>query len=232
MKYKMIVFDLDGTLAEAGKGIERHVANQIKDLEEMGYTIVFNSGKNAAYLSGFARGIGISRPIVIGENGSILLYPFENREIQLVERGDILDEIKEKVLETFTDKVWLQPNQVALTFFPKNREHITELSEFMSDLVNQHEDGYVMYTHIDAIDIIPKNVHKGVSMLELFRQEKITKDEVIAVGDSTNDIPMLTEAGLSIIIGNKLKLEGAKQFDTIEEALEFIKRQGLSLGRL
>jgi HAD superfamily hydrolase (TIGR01484 family) len=223
VKYKLIVFDVDGTLAVAGKGITRHVADQLKELEDMGYTIVFNSGKNAAYLSGFARGIGISRPIVIGENGSILLYPFESKEIQLVSEAKLLEEIKSQVLEAFGDRVWLQPNQVILTIFPKDRNDIKKLSEFMGQFVELHKDDYVMYTHIDAVDVIPRHIHKGVSMLELFRHENVTRDEVIAVGDSINDIPMFKEAGLPLIVGNNIQVEGAQYFPSIEDVLDYIK---------
>lgn len=59
MQYRMLALDVDGTIAGIGKGVERDIADFLIRLEEKGFRIVFNSGKNAAYLAGLARGIGI-----------------------------------------------------------------------------------------------------------------------------------------------------------------------------
>ncbi|MBQ3002547.1 MAG: HAD hydrolase family protein, partial [Clostridia bacterium] len=50
--HKVLVFDLDGTLAELGKGITQENIQKLFQLESMGYRIAVCSGKPTYYLCG------------------------------------------------------------------------------------------------------------------------------------------------------------------------------------
>ena len=76
MDIKLIVFDVDGTIAEPNSPVDRKVSEKLQCFERRGIRIAFASGKNASYLSGLARGIGLADPIIIGENGCIIFYLF------------------------------------------------------------------------------------------------------------------------------------------------------------
>lgn len=56
------------------------------------------------------------------------------------------------------------------------------------------------------IEVMNKGVSKARALEELCRMKGIKPEEVIAIGDNANDIPMLEYAGYSIAMGNALDL--------------------------
>ena len=67
---KLIVFDLDRTLADIGAGILPADIEALKALERKGARIAICSGKPTYYLCGFMRQVGLEQPILVGENGA------------------------------------------------------------------------------------------------------------------------------------------------------------------
>lgn len=53
-------------------------------------------------------------------------------------------------------------------------------------------------------ELAPQGVTKWSGILRLARQWGVSPDEICAVGDDVNDIPMIREAGLGIAMGNAL----------------------------
>jgi HAD superfamily hydrolase (TIGR01484 family) len=81
MSFKLIVFDVDGTLAEIHQPTKLEVSKKLRDLEKLGAKIVLTSGKNVSYLLGFARGIGVRPVFVIAESGCLVFY-FKKAELK------------------------------------------------------------------------------------------------------------------------------------------------------
>jgi Cof subfamily protein (haloacid dehalogenase superfamily) len=52
------------------------------------------------------------------------------------------------------------------------------------------------------LEIIAKNINKGISMEKLGKFLGIKNDEMIAIGDSYNDLDMIKKAGLGVAVGN------------------------------
>ena len=69
---KLVVFDLDGTLAELGQGVTPENLALLKKLEATGVRIAICSGKPTYYLCGFMRQLGLRAPILVGENGAVI----------------------------------------------------------------------------------------------------------------------------------------------------------------
>jgi len=57
-------------------------------------------------------------------------------------------------------------------------------------------------TNKDAYDICQRDVNKAVGLERILRQLDITWSEVVAVGDSFNDLEMLRLAGMGVVMGN------------------------------
>ena len=223
MNYELIIFDVDGVIAEVGKPVERTTAELLVNLEKKGLRIAFASGKNISYLLGLARGIGLSKPLVIGENGCVIFDSITLREIKLAKRTRELDILEKEIIKVFNDQIWLQPNQVQLTIFPKDLEKINEIKNFLIDFISKNNISDLdTYIHVDAIDILPKGVNKGSAVQKIMELYNISREAIIAVGDSESDIPMLLKAGLPICIGEKIRLEGCKRFNNIREALNYL----------
>lgn len=58
------------------------------------------------------------------------------------------------------------------------------------------------YPDVDFINIIDPGVSKGKAMLKLCSFLNIKPSEVVAIGDGSNDISLLSNAGLAVAMGN------------------------------
>ena len=60
------------------------------------------------------------------------------------------------------------------------------------------------------IEIVPKGINKGFAVEALGKRLNVAREEIIAIGDSMNDVPMLQYAGLGIVVGDGT--EDAKKY--------------------
>ena len=60
----------------------------------------------------------------------------------------------------------------------------------------------VIITTKTTVEVVPKGVDKKLTLVQICRFLGITPNEIIAVGDNNNDIPMLKAAGLSFAVSN------------------------------
>jgi len=239
--HKLLVFDLDGTLANVGKSMANADVEKLIELEKAGYTIAICSGKPSYYLCGFARQLGLQDPILIGENGATFqfgiglppkryeVYPYsETARAQL-------DMMRALIDRECGDKVWYQPNEVGLTPFPRNTETFELIQKLVDDRVALLDE-LLVYRHVDSFDLTPQNINKLNGLAYLTKLLGLEAKDVIAVGDGVNDIPMFEFADMAVgIIGSRKIQESYGsivdytdyEFSAINEALDFIKENRL-----
>jgi len=227
--HKLIVFDLDGTLAPIGKGMLDEDIVKLRELEAAGYRIAICSGKPTFYLCGFLRQIGLREPILVGENGAVIQYGAELPPERFYicphseQAAEQLRRMKERIAAVCGDRVWFQPNEVELTPFPKDAEAF----ELIQELVDEHPedvDELLVYRQVDCFDFIPKNINKARGLAYLAELEGLTRADFVAVGDGINDVPMFEFADVSVGIGGKLEYETTYSFERIGDALEWMKK--------
>lgn len=230
--HKLLVFDLDGTLAALGKGMLDSDIDLLRRLEEMGYTIAICSGKPTYYLCGFMRQVGIKYPIMIGENGAayqfgVELPPEKHYLYPHSERAKAqLKQVKEMIDEACDYQMWYQPNEVAVTPFPQDAETFDKIQDIL-DTHKDELDELVVFRHVDSFDITPKNINKHNGLTYLSELIQVDGKDTIAVGDWVNDVPMFEYADCSICVGGRLDYPADYSFDTIKEALSYILEQKL-----
>lgn len=236
--HKLLAFDLDGTLAAVGKGMSIEDSKKLIELEEVGYIIVICSGKPTYYLCGFARQLGLKNPILVGENGAVFqfgielpparyeIYPYsESAKIQR-------DRLKELIDRKFGKKIWYQPNEVALSPFPKDEETFKELQKMIDENREQLNE-LLIYRHIDCFDLSPKNINKYNGLEYLVKLMGLSRKDAAAIGDGVNDIPMFEFADISIGLGETLKKNLQEKeklsfwFSDIGQVLDFIREQNI-----
>lgn len=223
---KLIVFDLDGTLAELGKGITDENLALLKRLCGR-YKVAVCSGKPVYYLCGFMRQAGIDAPVLLGENGATVMFgvdlppkeyyrlPCDNLSL------DNIAKIKALVEKRFDGSLWCQPNDVCYTPFPENEEQfriIDKLLESNEDLLN----GVDVYKHSDSYDFVPKGVNKATGVEYLCKLTGIEKNDVCAVGNGVNDYPMFDFAGYSVGINLPDTKKADVNFNALKPALEHL----------
>jgi Cof subfamily protein (haloacid dehalogenase superfamily) len=65
-----------------------------------------------------------------------------------------------------------------------------------------HQSLYVPAYAVEVLEVFDPAVNKWQGILHVARHHGIEPDEIIAVGDDVNDIPMLRSAGLGVAMGN------------------------------
>lgn len=205
---KLIIFDVDNTLAAPNKSIPNNIVKALRKIEDKGIKIALISGKPVAYLSGLARQLGLQAPILSGENGATIYYSAEfppQMDFCTISKKNkylpALEKLHTNILKRFGGKVWAQPNLINLSVFPKNIRVKNELFRHVMQYVSSDKllsKKFIIYKHTDAIEIVPVGVNKGNALRKIMAMEKLKSEEVVAVGDGVNDTPMFKEAGVSI----------------------------------
>ena len=61
---------------------------------------------------------------------------------------------------------------------------------------------YVPMAEVEVLEIFDPAVNKWEGILHVARRHNVLPEQIIAVGDDTNDLPMLRQAGLGVAMGN------------------------------
>ncbi len=223
---KLIVFDLDSTLAPLGKPISEVTASHLRGYAKNGIRIAIASGKPTYYLCGLCRQAALPDAILIGENGAAIEFGVDlppkvsvtlsqsdaaKNTIDLIRRG----------LEEKLPHLWYQPNRVALTPFFTSDEDADKIALFLKENEDSISD-VIVYRQCDCYDIVPAGIDKGAGLTALCRMLSISTDDVIAVGDGINDGPMFRVAGISLGINYRYPEKVSRNFSAIDEALDYI----------
>ena len=227
--YKLIVFDLDGTLAALGKGILGEDLAALRALEDAGARIAICSGKPTYYLCGFMRQVGLRAPVLVGENGAVIqlgvdlppkdyfVAPYSDaakRSIRLLREALMRD----------VPGMWYQPNEVGLTPFPRDDAEFSAVQHVIDALAHELKD-VIIYRHCDSFDITPEGITKKSGLARLGALLGIAAEETAAVGDGVNDYPMFEYAGLAVGVNVKDESRVDVNFAAVNEALRFLRTQ-------
>ena len=231
MNYARIaVLDVDGVLAPHGEPISKRTRDLLRQIHNYS-KIALASGKPAPYLEGLARGMGLTKTIIIGENGGVIYIPQEMSEIifQDVDRRE-LTHFKLDLDKRFNNAIRYQQNMINITIFPNTSISVTEIGDECRKILRHYnfEKDLKLYIHVDSIDVVPRELDKQWAIDRISIALKIPLSRFIAVGDGINDIGMLSYVkshnGTSISVGKDPDVKRSAQinFDTGLEALNYI----------
>lgn len=168
-------------------------------LEAVGIPVILASGNVMASTRAYALMLGASGPLV-AENGGMVAY----RGVGWRETIDILadrkvadeayDHLKERMPEVrpLLTQRWRE-SEIALEMGPD----VDAIREVVKDFpVRIESSGY-------SIHIIDEKVTKGTGVLHALNLIDIPPEEVMAFGDSENDITMFEAVGLTVAVSPK-----------------------------
>lgn len=193
---RMFTVDIDGTLTENGEGVVNLEAlSMLRSLAHSGNRVVYVTGRSSA--EAFALSVfGGTGKVAVGENGGcIMTGPTDH-----ILLGDITvcrkaQAILAENIEDVRDK----------PVFPRMTEVVLERTFDITQGVEiiQQKAPYVSLTDSGyAFHISAQGVDKGRGVRELSQMFGIPKESIIAIGDSSTDIPMFQNAGISVALGN------------------------------
>jgi hydroxymethylpyrimidine pyrophosphatase-like HAD family hydrolase len=117
---------------------------------------------------------------------------------------EIFDAIDKKIVKT--GKAYWQPGKtVCYSLFAHPPLQISEVAIEVSELVSKLSDEFEVTSAVLALNIYPKNVHKGTGLNWLAEITGISIDEMAGVGDSAGDIDFLRLVGKSAAPANAVQ---------------------------
>ena len=220
-RIKLLALDLDGTLAAVNQAISCQVKQLLQQITDQGVRLAILSGKPTAYLSGLTRQLGIEDIILSGENGAEVQFGYQYPPPQfysLSKNRKFHDEqLVSYLLNRYANRLWIQPNTVNFSIFAEPII-LKEIHAIFTDYLTQRDD-LLLYSHVDCIELVDKNISKGKALHFISQQLNLTHSQVCAIGDGSNDIDMLQMANYRYAINHQLPVENLQVFTTIELAL-------------
>ena len=233
---RLIIFDLDSTLAPVGREMGQEELADLKAIDQLGIPIAIASGKTCDYLCGFLRQIGLREPIMIGENGSMIRFGVElppRRHYQVPigqEAEESLKRIREILDECFPD-LWYQPNLTQVTSFPAEVSVLDEIQKCIDHHI-QELKGIVVHRQSDCFDFVPKGMDKSVGISFLLDKLGLSWDKVMVAGDGVNDYGMFGKAGIALGVRVREEHRVDMNFKSTREMLKYILKELGPLSRL
>ncbi|UCG70346.1 MAG: phosphoglycolate phosphatase [Thermoplasmata archaeon] len=189
---KAMVTDIDGSLTDDKRRISMDAIFALRELEKKEIPVMLASGNVLPIAYGLASFIGISGP-VISENGGVVYHEGEVRYLADRKKCDIAFETLRKQLpvkKIFTD-IW---RKAEVAIYPD--VDLEEVKKFVSDFnLKAETTGF-------AIHIFEPQVSKFQGLLFACDLLDIQVKDVVAFGDSENDIDMIKNCGIGLAPSN------------------------------
>lgn len=192
----VLMVDIDGTITENGNGIIHLGAlSSLRSAAASGHRVIYVTGRSSveAYILSIFGGTG---DVAVGENGGCITHEPSTHTML----GDI--NICRQALHTLQSHI---RNVQQKLVFPRMTEvvlsrtfDINKGQEILDDAgidVMLSDSGFAYHINSRGID-------KGRGVREIMSMYDVSADDIIAIGDSTTDIPMFREAGISVTMSN------------------------------
>ncbi|MBT2606559.1 HAD family phosphatase [Bacillus sp. ISL-53] len=209
---KLVALDMDGTLLNKAGEISEENRRAIKEAENQGVFVVLSTGRSFATCSDFAKSMEL-QSYLITVNGSEI---YDNQG-KLVERNIVDSEsiqwmwelsqkygthfwaiscdniYRAEMPEKIHDSQWLKFG------FDTNDERIRQI--IMDELVSKGTFE-ISNSSPTNIEVNAMGVNKAKAIKLVCSLLDITMENVMAVGDSLNDLAMISEAKVGVAMGN------------------------------
>lgn len=169
------------------------------------------SGRPVQYVEALGHALGLEWPVCC-ENGAVLFHPREGRaELLASEEQQALMEEVRRFLRTLPARRgrWRVAvgKEVCVSLVPVDpgldaARLLAEAREAVAAGLGLG-DGQLHFTRsAGAVDIVPAGLDKGTGVRALAERLGISPQDVLAIGDSLNDLPLLAAAGVACAPGN------------------------------
>ncbi|RTE08835.1 Cof-type HAD-IIB family hydrolase [Paenibacillus whitsoniae] len=211
--YRLIALDMDGTLLDEDKKISAENKAAIRQATEEGFIVMMSTGRGVISALPFVRELGLNSPMVMVNGSEVWSSPDKllqrtHMDIAIVEKlhqlaleqdcwwwayseEGVFNREKEEL--NLREQKWLK-----FGFFTENEAKL----ERIRDIVTRWDNTEITNSHPANLEMNPKGVSKASGIAAVCKLLGISMSEVIAVGDSENDMAMIREAGLGVAMGN------------------------------
>lgn len=216
-KYKLIALDMDGTMLNDASEVSEENEKWIHKALDAGVDVIFSTGRGFQSAYPFAQQLKLETPMITVNGGEIWSRPHVlHQRIQL---GSMYVKQLHQLARAYPE-VWYWAYSTVGIY---NKENWFQDAENY-DSYHWLKFGY--YTEDDAareailaevqswgaleisnssphnIELNPQGVSKASALRELCKVMNIDMSQVVAAGDSLNDIAAIREAGLGVAMAN------------------------------
>ncbi|MGN0536572.1 MAG: HAD family hydrolase [Acutalibacteraceae bacterium] len=229
MEYKVLLFDLDGTLLRDDKTISPYTLDIIHKCKEKGFLIGFATSRSEKNSLKFIS--DIAPDILISSGGALLRFRSEilysacftveetNKFIYAIKKicgtecGITVDTLTEHYLNYPLSPEELKDgwsNSIFTDFVTFQQEALKICAEIHdSDIANRMKNLFpnydcVRFSGTDWYKFTHKCVTKEKAIIKLCEYSNISLESIIAFGDDLVDIGMLKQCGLGVAMGNAI----------------------------
>jgi phosphoglycolate phosphatase (TIGR01487 family) len=194
-KVKAVATDIDGTLTDRSYRLSLKAIEALRLLESEGIPVILVSGNAYPLVKALQIYLGCSGAIVC-EGGAVVEYRNAMRILSSKDRAlDALKRLKEvyggRIIESWCNRYRFVDVALDRTI---DRGDVDMILRDYPDL-KLWDSGF-------AYHILERSIDKGVGLKAAVDLMNVRVEDVVAVGDSENDIPMFRVAGLSIAVGD------------------------------
>jgi Cof subfamily protein (haloacid dehalogenase superfamily) len=226
MTYKIVFFDIDGTLVNEDKQMPEDAVQAVRELKGRGVEVVIATGRAPYFFAPLAERLGIDSFVSL--NGAHVVYkgePIFSREIPRESVEALVNHAAKH-----SHSLVFQGHSAFYANEPSHPYVMESVSSLKVDLPGfdphfwKNESIYQIFLHCEAheehlyhqvvpdlryirwhhkaMDVIPNDRSKAQGIEALLRHIRVKPEEAVAFGDGLNDKEMLKAVGLGIAMGN------------------------------
>lgn len=211
--YKLLALDMDGTTLTDDKQISAENKKWMAAAMEAGVTVMFATGRGRQSMAPYVKELQLQNPIVSTNGSEVwerpeLLYKRHTLDTEMVQRLHKMAVENgtyywaHAVGTSFSIHAWtddISAQQWLLFGFDTDR------ADVLRDLHKEVASWgcfEISNSSPTNIELNPAGISKASGLRDICELKGITMDDVVAVGDSFNDLAMIRAAGLGVAMGN------------------------------
>lgn len=204
MKIEAIAVDIDGTITDAKRRLCNSAMTAIRKAETAGVPTIIVTGNLVTFGYATATLIGATGGVVCENGGVIFKEGLNNNKVDILVDKEYVDEANQHLIGKIgpkLEKISSDDNnyrETEVVYYKFIEREVIEkaLEDFENlDKIEIYDSGF-------ALHLTDKRVNKGSSLELLCEKTGIDVKNVMAIGDSENDIDFLKVAGLKVSVAN------------------------------
>jgi Cof subfamily protein (haloacid dehalogenase superfamily) len=235
LKYKLVAFDLDGTLVGRDLTLSQRVIDAVRRMREAGVAGCIVTGRMYRAAVTYARQLGFDAPIVCYQGAAVIdpstdsilrdipvpndvvrsvidTVERDRLHLQLYRNDEYYCEERNRFSDMYARIAGVQPIVVTSLRETFGYSQATKAIVISDPLVAEEyertlrgafgERAYVTRSLPEFVEVMNPAVDKGDALKFVASHLGISTEEIVAIGDSWNDAPLLRAAGFAVAMGS------------------------------
>lgn len=211
--YALLALDMDGTLLDDNQQIGTETITAIHEAQQAGINVILSTGRAFVHVQPYVQALGLQSPMVLVNGGEVWKNPREIYKRHLLKRQVI-------------QQMYALSKQYDVWFWAYSTQGWYNKDNWTADIETEDwlKFGYLTKDEYkrerlwhelraiggleltnsspDNIEINPAGVNKATGVQAVCEFIGCDMSQVVAVGDSLNDLAIIQAAGLGVAMGN------------------------------